>query len=65
MCGAMNDIAAKLDPIDEEILSCEVSDKSLEIAAAASPNTTDWCAATSRCTAPAVGALLTKGGRIS
>ncbi|MEJ2378616.1 MAG: hypothetical protein P8Y53_16420 [Pseudolabrys sp.] len=60
-----DDTASRRDRIEEEIFSDEVSDESLEIAAAAIPLTTEWCAVTARCTAPVMTAFLTKGGRRS
>jgi hypothetical protein len=65
MSDAMNDTAVKVDQVEEEIFSSEVSDESLEVAAAARPNTTDWCAVTSKCTAPMETAFLAKSEGIS
>ena len=59
----MDDTATRFDQIEEGIFSDEISDEALETAAAASSFTTEWCAATSRCTAPAVTSLLTKSAR--
>lgn len=61
----MSDTATRRDQIEEEIFSDEASDEALETAAAATHFTTEWCAATAKCTAPAMTALLTKVGRRS
>lgn len=61
----MNDAVIRLDQIEQEILSFDVSDESLETAAAATPSTTDWCRATARCTAPSMTTLPTRGGGLS
>jgi len=65
MRDAMNDTTVRRDQVEEEIFSDAVSDEALEVAAAAGPNTTDWCAVTSKCTAPALAALPVKSRDIS
>jgi hypothetical protein len=61
----MNDTVIRLDQIEQDIFSFDVSDETLETAAAATPSTTDWCRATARCTAPSMATFLAKGGDLS